>query len=334
MKLEKLSHDPSALVNFFQDGLETLGAVCERSWHDRLQVVAEGAPARLWHPEGALLETEIEFLPADASGPRQAEKEVFPGCPLTFHLAEALFPSGLAVERLALEATDAGRLPAVEVTEKLWHAQKTGTTRWKPTTPFKPGWHFSLVALARCEIQAIDQHWSLHRLAVSLPDGEPDEALAGNLGLLSLATETPADLEWPQPDPPAWEPLLKSALERELAAELEPIRVRQENYLRRELERIDTYFEHYEQELRARHTRPLRGEAKIKLKDRLAAAEAEHARRRQDQVQRHEIRILPHLDALMIVAEPAWAATVSFVQQNEVKTQSALFVPRSRRWSV
>ena len=33
---------------------------------------------------------------------------------------------------------------------------------------------YSLIALARCDIQAIDQHWSLHRLALSLPGGERD----------------------------------------------------------------------------------------------------------------------------------------------------------------
>ena len=40
MKLSKLSHDPAALLDFFEEGFETLGAVCQRSWHDRLEIIA------------------------------------------------------------------------------------------------------------------------------------------------------------------------------------------------------------------------------------------------------------------------------------------------------
>jgi hypothetical protein len=49
-------------------------------------------------------------------------------------------------------------------------------------------------------------------------------------------------------------------------------------------------------------------------------------------VQRHEIRLIPHFDALLLVAEPAWHARVCATQHHETRTASALFIPRSRRW--
>src|SRR5438876_11882779 len=106
MKLVKLSHDPAALLDFFQDGLEVLGAVGEASWHDRLQVIAEGRAARLWNPDGQLAEAEIHFAAPGESAPREAAKEVFPGCPLTFHLAEALRQPTLPLERAILQPSD------------------------------------------------------------------------------------------------------------------------------------------------------------------------------------------------------------------------------------
>jgi hypothetical protein len=46
----------------------------------------------------------------------------------------------------------------------------------------------------------------------------------------------------------------------------------------------------------------------------------------------HEIRLLPHFDALLLVAEPALRAIVLETRHNETRSVSALFVPRSRRW--
>ena len=40
MKLSRLSPEPAALVDFYQEALDHLGAVCERTWFDRLQLVA------------------------------------------------------------------------------------------------------------------------------------------------------------------------------------------------------------------------------------------------------------------------------------------------------
>ena len=39
------------------------------------------------------------FPPAGEAAPRQADRDVFPGCPLIFHLAEALNPPALVLER-------------------------------------------------------------------------------------------------------------------------------------------------------------------------------------------------------------------------------------------
>ena len=334
MKLERLPYDPSALVDFYEEGLTALGALCERTWHDRLEIVAEGPAARLWNPEGALHEMELAFAPADATSAREASREVFPGCPLTFHLAEALRPAPLPLERIVLAGETQTRSPDLTVAEKLWRAQFPDTSRWRLTAPFKADFHFSVLALARCEVQAIDQHWSLHRLAVALPGGEPDEALAREITFARADPETAAGVQWPVPEPARWQEFLRGALETDLASELAAIRLRQENYLRRELERIDEYFENYERELSARATRSHRESAKLKTTDRLAAAKAEHARRRADQVARHEIRVQPHWDALLLAAEPAWRAGLSFERAHAPQAVEALFVPRARRWFV
>src|SRR2546421_6719446 len=299
MKLSKLSHDPAALLDFFEEGFETLGAVCQRSWHDRLEIIAEDRAARLWNPDGQLIETEVHFAAPDAIGPREAAREVFPGCPLTFHLAEALREATLSLHRAIFQPSDNGKPPALDVAEKLWHAQIPGATRWRTESPFQPDWHFSLIVLARCEIQAMDQHWSLHRLAISLPDGERDESLATTLHFCELGSEPAELVPWLSSDPKAWQQLLRNAFMEELEVDLQTIRDRQENYLRRELDRIDAYFESYERELTSRLERQKRGQP-VKSQERLAAAKTEHERRRLDQVQRHEIRVIPHLDHLMV----------------------------------
>jgi hypothetical protein len=331
MKLDRLSYDPSALVNFYEEGLAALGALCERTWHDRLEIVAEGGAAKLWNPEGALYEIELAFAPADATAARDAVREVFPGCPLTFRLAETLRPSPLPLERVALAGELEAHAPEPAVAEKLWRAQFPDTTRWRLRAAFKRDFHFSLVALARCEIQAIDQHWSLHRLAVSL-DGEPDDSLAREFSFARADPELGAAAAWPTPEPARWQTFLSAALEADVAAELAVVRARQETYLRRELDRIDEYFANYERELTARAARSARQSAKVRTTDRLAAAKAEHARRRTDQVARHEIRIQPHLDALMLVAEPAWRGSLEVEQAHVARALEPLFVPRERKW--
>src|SRR5512137_34023 len=102
MRLDRLAYDSGALVNFYEEGFTALGALCERTWHDRLEIVAEGEAAKLWNPGGTLHEIELTFAPADATAAREAVREVFPGCPLTFRLAETLRPSPLPLERVAL----------------------------------------------------------------------------------------------------------------------------------------------------------------------------------------------------------------------------------------
>ncbi|MGH8017009.1 MAG: hypothetical protein ACREIA_01755 [Opitutaceae bacterium] len=124
MKLDRRTHDPAALLDFFESGLTALGAVCDRTWHDRLQVLAEGRAARLWPAvdRDDLHEGELHFLAAEAAGGREATRDVFPGCPLTFQLAEALSPSPVPLERAVLAATERGATaaPARDVAEKLW----------------------------------------------------------------------------------------------------------------------------------------------------------------------------------------------------------------------
>lgn len=156
MKLAKLRHDPGALADFFQESLESLGALCERTWHDRLQVIAEGRAARLWTTTGELVERELLFPAPAETAPRQADREVFPGCPLTFRLAEVLNADGLTLHRAVLQPTDKLRAPTPDVAERLWRLQFPATSRWRSETNFAADWHCSLVALVRCEIQAIE----------------------------------------------------------------------------------------------------------------------------------------------------------------------------------
>jgi sugar-specific transcriptional regulator TrmB len=125
-----------------------------------------------------------------------------------------------------------------------------------------------------------------------------------------------------------------AALELELKEDLLEILARQENSLRRELDRIDQYFENYAQELAARATHSTNESVRLKKADRLAAAKAEHERRRADQIARHEIRVLPHLDALLLIAEPAWRGELEIERTHQREAKTALFIPRSRRWEM
>lgn len=334
MKLPKLPYDPGSVIEFFQEGIEALGAVAERTWHDRLQLVAEGQSARLWREDGQLLETEIHFPVPDQAGVRDATKEVFPGCPLIFHLVDLLRPSGLVLQRAIMQSPERLTPPEPAIAEKLWHAQFPGALRWHLETEFHKAWHFSLLTTIRCEIQAIDQHWSLHRLVISLPDGARDDALASTLEFADFVAENSAPISWPGVNLELSQQLLARALTQELEPDLAAIRQRQENFLRRELERIDEYFDHYLRELTERLQRRHRPETKSKNEDRLAASKAEHERRRQDQVQRHEIRIIPHTDALWLLAEPAWQTRVAFTLHSQPQAQEAFYIPRARRWVV
>ena len=243
MKVPRLPHSAGTVADFYEEALPALGALCERTWHDRVEVVAEGSSARFWNQSGALHEVELWFPPPDNTAPRDAVREVFPGCPLTFQLAEALRPAPLALERAVLAGETSPRPPAAEPAERLWRGQFPETNRWRLAAPFAADHHFSVLALLRSEIQAIDQHWSLRRVAVSLLDGAPDDALAEGLSLLQLDSRPAADLVWPPSDPARWREWLRTALVEDLSPDLATIRARQEHHLRRELDRVDDYFD-------------------------------------------------------------------------------------------
>ena len=116
----------------------------------------------------------------------------------------------------------------------------------------KPAWHFTIGALVRCEIQAIDQHWSLHQLALAWPGGEADDGLAREIAFLG-DEPLPQGLSWPTPEPSAIGALIERHLRQHI--DLDPIRKRQERYLGRELARVDAYFLQYRRELEARGVR-------------------------------------------------------------------------------
>ena len=65
MKLERLTFQPQGIADFFEQGLTRLGAVCERTWHDRIDVLAEGDAARLWSEGEELRAVELCFPEPD-----------------------------------------------------------------------------------------------------------------------------------------------------------------------------------------------------------------------------------------------------------------------------
>jgi hypothetical protein len=331
MKLSRLDYDSASALAFYDVSLSSLGALTERTWHDCLEVVAEGRAAKLWNEDGTLHQQQLLFASADATGARDAQREVFPGCPLTFRLFEALCPAPLAVEKVALSPAAPAHLPDAAVMEKLWRTQYPATRRWRLAGEIKSAFHFSLVALVRCEIQAIDQHWTLLRLAMSLPEGESDELLARELPLLGPDSNDESTIDWPRMEPARWWPLLRRQIDSEMEPDIELVRSRQQQYLQREIQRLDEYFTQYEHELTQRATRA-GAVSTLKANERLTAARDEHARRRLDQVARHEICVQPHLDAMLVTAERCWGATIEVEEQRAVQIVSAHLVPRARRW--
>lgn len=331
MRLDRLPYDPGSVLAFYEEGLSALGALCERTWHDRLEVVAEGRAAKLWDAAGDLYSCELHFAPADASAARDALRQVFPGSPLTFKLAETLRPA-LAMERLVLSWATPAVPPDAATLEKHWRSQFPNTARWSMSKAPTSTWHFSLLALARIEVQAIDQHWFLHRVAMALPSGERDDHLARELDFAVMDGEGADSLPWPAIQAGLCSKLVSAALQEEISPDLSVIEPRQQASLRRELERVDAYFEHYAAELESRSGRSGSQNVRIKTAERLAAAKSEHARRRTDQVARHEIRIVPHIDALLLIAEKAWLVTLQVEHGRESEKLDGVYVRRSRRW--
>lgn len=331
MKFPKIPARPAPLIDFFEEGLAALGAVCERPWHDRMEVLAEGDAARLWHADGALFAGEVHFPASSSSGGRDAATEVFAGCPLTFHLVEALWARHAGSFRACLSDGLSPKPPEMAVALKLWQAQFGPCARWQ-AAPMRRAWHLSAVAPVRCEVQAIDQSWTFHRLAFALSSGERDAALESAMDHFTPCEGFDAAPAWPEIDREWLAARVNSALTAELAPDLDAIKRRQEHYLRRELARVDGYFEHYAQELEARRQRQRKEETVVRYGQRIEAARAEHQRRRADQIERHAIRVMPRVDGLLLLAEPAFATRVEWRAGHEHHSAGAVFLPRARRW--
>ena len=75
---------------------------------------------------------------------------------------------------------------------------------------------------------------------------------------------------------------------------------------------INDYFTAYEAELSARSGRSRTPDAQAKLEARLAATRIEREHRCRDQRARHEIRVIPHIDSLLLVAEPAHTCRLTY----------------------
>jgi len=186
------------------------------------------------------------------------------------------------------------------------------------------------VAAVRCEVQAHDQGWSSHTFAFTLPAGERDASL--EFALEQMGVVESVELEWPALDPSLICDCIGRALAAELTPELSKVKERQQLFLRRELTRIDDYFENYAQELRERMGRQHKETAFKRYAGRLEATRVEHNRRRIDQIERCTIHVIPHVDALLTVAEPAFATCVIWRAGREDRTAPAIFAPRTRHW--
>jgi hypothetical protein len=332
MKLDKIQPQPQTLLEFFEEGLPALGAVTERSWHDRLETVAEGPAAQLWNPQGELVSTELEFPNAASLRDVDASRQVFPGCPLTFHLAEILRAQRPSEFRVISSEGLSSKPLTSEVLNNTW-SQQMRAAGHVTFGPLLAEWHFTFVLLVRCEIQSTGQHWSLHRVAVSWPGGERDPLMERDFGLLIPAAAPAESVPWPHWNAEVLEALTRAAMEEEIQTEIAPIRERQQQYLQRELARIDTYFASYEAELKQRASRrSASADAHTRHEDRLRAAQEEHQRRREDQIHRHEISVIPTVDLCVCVAERAWATRVTVRHGRESQEHPYLYVPRLRRW--
>jgi hypothetical protein len=329
MKFPKIPAQAEYLMEFFEESLHSLGAICERSWHDRLEVLAEGDAAHLWQKDDDLFSGELKFRDDASADPNNADNEVFPGCPILFRLVEALWRRHLAYSRVCL-STDIGvKAPSNDVADKLWRAQFGFHAGWQ-SAPFLRTWTFSVVAAVRCEVQAHDQGWSSHTFAFTLPAGERDASL--EFALEQMGVVESVELEWPALDPSLICDCIGRALAAELTPELSKVKERQQLFLRRELTRIDDYFENYAQELRERMGRQHKETAFKRYAGRLEATRVEHNRRRIDQIERCTIHVIPHVDALLTVAEPAFATCVIWRAGREDRTAPAIFAPRTRHW--
>ena len=275
MKLDRLAYDPAALVDFYEEGFTALGALCERTWHDRLEVVAEGRAAKPWNPEGALHEVELTFAPADATTARDAVREVFPGCPLTFQSGRGPSPcaAGPGARRARRRRPPPGArtrrsgkalaraIPGHDALAAQRPIQgRIFTIPWWPwcVARFRPLTSTGPCAAWRC----------------LCPSGEPDDLLAEQISFAQADPALAGEADWPAPDLARWEAALRTALEADLAPDMAAIRARQEQYLRRELDRIDDYFANYEHELATRAARSASGNVKLKTGERLGRRES------------------------------------------------------------
>ena len=119
----------------------------------------------------------------------------------------------------------------------------------------------------------------------------------------------------------------------ELSPDLAEVKARHERYLRRGLARVDDRFEHYVHGLRARKERDHREKSIGRYQPRIGVTHAQHRRCRGDQIERHVMRGIPHLDVLLVIGEAAFRTVVESRAAGKAKSAGALFPPRARRWS-
>jgi hypothetical protein len=329
MEIPRLRYDPSPLLDYYEESLSYLGSLCERTWHDRVFVVPGGAALNFWRENVA--DVDLHFRSASDSRAIDPATEVFPGSPLTFAICDAVL-KGSELQRVTVRARDSA-LPDQPFAERRWYLQYPKRERWQMLSPLTSHVHFSFVGVLRCEIQAVDQHWTQHRIAINLKTGGPDPHLAEQIGILEPWNAS-GPIDWPTYHQQNWKEALLRALEQETHSTIRSIRTRQLNYLQRELFRVDRFFRDYEAELTQRLDRSRTASGRSKIEDRLKAARSEHQNRRIDQIKRHSIRQTAHVDALLAVAEPAFETEIRYISKREEHLHTAFWLPRTRSWIV
>ena len=143
------------------------------------------------------------------------------------------------------------------------------------------GVHSSGFQRRKCDLEKPGGHVLSYRQRLGFGKrfrGERENGLAREIAFLG-DEPLPQGLSWPAPEPSAIGALIERRLRQHI--DLDPIRKLQERHLGRELARVDAYFLQYRRELEARG---VRAGKQARFAERLAAAEEEHLRRRNDQI--------------------------------------------------
>jgi len=298
MKIERLIHAPGTWRDFFEEALTSLarcasarGTTAWKSWPKATAPAVESG-------RHASRNRTVVSGARNHHGAREAGKQVFPGCPLTFAWRKALRPAPLALEASRVGGRH-GRPPARNRRGgKLWRAAVTRNQSLATRIAVRPG---AALLAARPDALRNPGHrtsiGSLRRVAVSVPKRRAGYSLAHPSTLRKFADNTDA---FPGRSDPSAGGNSSRCAEKALAPTSPRCAIARRKHCGANWTCVDDYFRSITKWKLAARARAAGVKLRsLKAAERLAAAKAEHARRRSDQVARHEIRVHAHLDALL-----------------------------------